>query len=288
MRSLLGTKRVGHTGTLDPDATGILPICVGKATKLAQYLLTSDKEYHVIMQLGETTDTQDASGRRTGGLPTAGLEPEIIQATLMSFVGKCRQIPPMYSAVKIGGVPLYRLARKGEEVERKPREIEIHAIRSVVVEGDFVTFEVACSKGTYIRTLCADVGERLGVGGRLHQLTRLRTGPFVLQDAISLEEVKAFQDEGTLSQRLIPIARMVDGLAEVSIRAEAVERILCGGAVVKSAIRNLSGVFRPGDKVRLTDPSGRLLGIGVALTAAAEALQSREQERIVKSDRILL
>jgi tRNA pseudouridine55 synthase len=288
VRSLLGTQKVGHTGTLDPDATGVLPVCVGKATKLSQYLLASEKEYRVVLKLGETTDTQDGSGRRTGGSGRVDLDEASVRAALSRFVGKGTQIPPMYSAVKQGGVPLYRLARRGEVVAREPREVEIREIRFLGMAGDRVTFEMVCSKGTYVRVLCADVGEALSVGGHLETLVRLRTGPFTLGETLTLEELESLVRNGGLSERLISPDRMVEGLPRIRLRPPWVRRVQCGAPVEADAVLMVERSFVSGDRVRLSDDEGRLIGIGVALCDQSEAVPPLRGTTIVKIDRILL
>lgn len=288
VRGILGVRKAGHTGTLDPDATGVLPICLGWATKLSQYLLLSEKEYRVVMKLGETTDTQDAGGRRTGGSGPTDLPEGVVRSVLDQFVGRITQVPPMYSAVKVGGVPLYRLARKGKEVPRPSREVEIREIRFLGMEGDRVSFDVVCSKGTYIRTLCADIGERLGVGACMESLIRLRTGPFRLEDAVTLEALEAMARSERLHTRLIPPDRIVGDLPEVRLTPAAAERTLCGAQVEGAGIFRIEGEFLSGEKVRLTDGEGRLIGMGEALYDRGRIPLREKHEKIVKIDRILV
>ena len=180
MRRICDTKKVGHAGTLDPDAVGVLPICVGRATKVIEYLMEEDKAYHVELMLGMATDTQDSSGSVLYEKPVTASITEI-EETIKSFVGESMQIPPMYSAIRVNGKRLYELARKGLEVERNPRAITISQIdiSSINKKDDkvIVLFDVDCSKGTYVRTLCNDIGERLNCGGHMTSLTRTRSGP---------------------------------------------------------------------------------------------------------------
>ena len=180
IRRLYQIKKVGHAGTLDPDASGVLPLCIGKATKVIEYLMDKDKAYRVELVLGMATDTQDASGNIILEEPVLASNDEI-KAAIKSFLGKQEQIPPMYSAVRINGKRLYELARKGIEVERNPRPVTFYKIdiSSIERKSDkaVVTFDVECSKGTYIRTLCHDIGELLGCGGLMNALERTRSGP---------------------------------------------------------------------------------------------------------------
>lgn len=205
MRRLTGIKKVGHTGTLDPDATGVLPVCIGNATKVADMLTLSDKRYSAELTLGKTTDTQDASGKVLTQREV-NVSAEEIEDTVRSFIGEIEQIPPMYSAVKQNGKKLYELARKGIEVERKKRKITIREINitEIDIENGRVKLDVLCSKGTYIRTLCADIGERLGVGAYMSALERTQTGPFTLDESYTLDKLEKRRDEGTLKETLIP------------------------------------------------------------------------------------
>lgn len=193
VRRLLGTRKVGHTGTLDPLGTGVLPICVGNATKMAGFAQMADKVYRVTMRLGASTDTQDSTGEVLRAAPLEdGVDWEArVREALDRMVGTIWQTPPMYAAVKVGGEPLYRKARRGETVEREPRRISIYDITDVAVTLPDVTFTLSCSKGTYVRTVAADVGEELGVGAHMTALTRLACGPISIDEAISIERLAA-------------------------------------------------------------------------------------------------
>ncbi len=182
-----GKLRVGHTGTLDPMATGVLPICFGAATKISALLMNSEKEYDAVLQLGQETDTEDATGTVLRSTPVPAFSLEQLAETFHSFVGTVMQRPPIYSAVKVNGAPLYQSARKGVVVERAARPITIKAIQITKVAGSQIFFNVVCSKGTYIRTLCADIGARLGVGGHMGALRRVRAGIFSIADAVPLD-----------------------------------------------------------------------------------------------------
>ena len=201
MRGILRQKKIGHTGTLDPDAVGVLVVCLGTGTKLVEMLTDHDKEYIAVVKLGVVTDTQDMSGQvlETADVNVTG---EQLREAAKAFVGDYDQIPPMYSAIKQNGKKLYELAREGIEVERKPRKIHIDAITILDdshLESDHIfTMEVKCSKGTYIRTLCHDIGARLGCGAAMQHLTRTRVGAFSLDTAITLSQLEAMRDEGTL------------------------------------------------------------------------------------------
>ena len=214
-RKLFDTPRVGHTGTLDPMATGVLPVLLGRAAKASDYVMAHDKEYLCEMKLGITTDTEDTTGEvltTSDNIPT---EEEVL-CVCASFVGKISQIPPMYSAVKVGGRKLVDIAREGGEVERQPREVEIHSLDVKKISDDTYSMRVACSKGTYIRTLCSDIGKNLGCGAAMSSLVRTRTGKFSLEDCITIEELEnmTFEDRLKLPK---PVESLFMDLPEVSV-----------------------------------------------------------------------
>lgn len=195
LRGIFRQQRVGHTGTLDPEAEGVLPVCLGRATAACAFLENWDKTYRCVMRLGITTDTQDMTGRVLRESEVSQTEQEIVSVA-MGFVGAYDQIPPMYSAVKVNGKKLYELARAGKEVERKPRRVEIRDIRVERVDLPLVSMEVICGKGTYIRTLCHDIGERLGCGACMEHLVRTRVGDFSVEASKTLAQVERFVLEG--------------------------------------------------------------------------------------------
>jgi len=192
LRGITRQKKIGHTGTLDPDATGVLPVCFGSATKLCDYLTDKTKEYEATFKFGIVTDTQDISGEVIEQHEVVDITKEILAQTIMSFVGKQQQIPPMYSALKVDGKRLYELAREGKVVERKPRDIEIYNISIVDVDEEKweAVIRVECSKGTYIRTLCNDIGAKLGCGATMTKLIRTRSGNFSIEDALTVEQIE--------------------------------------------------------------------------------------------------
>ncbi len=223
VRRILGVKKIGHTGTLDPMATGLLPLCIGGATKIARFLEGGEKEYRATIKFGVETDTYDAEGKVVAESDTSGVNEEMVLEALTQFKGKIQQIPPMYSAVKIGGTPLYKLARKGITVEREPKEVEISDIDVEEFTMPLLTMRITCSKGTYIRTLCHDLGSAVGCGAHLVALRRTRSGYFSIQDAITLDADKSemiesivppkgviakFQDESvsTIMKRVLKVA----------------------------------------------------------------------------------
>ncbi|MDO4633402.1 MAG: tRNA pseudouridine(55) synthase TruB [Eubacteriales bacterium] len=207
LRGILHQKKIGHTGTLDPDAVGVLPVCLGNATKLCDLLTDHEKTYRAVLLLGQTTDTQDTSGTV---LTTAEVtvDEEKVKEAILSFEGDYDQIPPMYSALKVNGKKLYELAREGKEVERKARRVQIRKIVIEKMELPRVTIEVTCSKGTYIRTLCHDIGAVLGCGGCMEQLTRTRVGTFSLENALTLDQIKEFSEADRLMESIVPVEQV--------------------------------------------------------------------------------
>lgn len=204
LRGILKQKKIGHTGTLDPAAEGVLPACLGKATKVCDLLTDKDKTYQAVLHLGITTDTQDMTGEILEEAPVLISEEQVREA-VMSFAGEYDQIPPMYSALKVGGKKLCDLAREGKTVERKARKIRILEITIEKVELPFVTMTVTCSKGTYIRTLCHDIGEKLGCGGCMESLLRTRVSSFGIKDSLKLSTIEELQQQGQIRQALMAV-----------------------------------------------------------------------------------
>ena len=190
LRGIVGQKKIGHTGTLDPDAEGVLPVCLGRATKVCDMLTEKDKTYEAVLLLGKETDTQDISGTVLRVGETEGLTQEQVKDCVMSFVGEYDQIPPMYSALKVNGKKLYELAREGKTIERKSRKVEIKEIRILEMALPRVRMEVSCSKGTYIRTLCHDIGEKLGCFGCMESLLRTKVSRFEIESSLKLSEIQ--------------------------------------------------------------------------------------------------
>ena len=205
LRGIVGQKKIGHTGTLDPDAEGVLPVCLGRATKVCDMLTEKDKTYEAVLLLGKETDTQDISGTVLRVGETEGLTQEQVKDCVMSFVGEYDQIPPMYSALKVNGKKLYELAREGKTIERKSRKVEIKEIRILEMALPRVRMEVSCSKGTYIRTLCHDIGEKLGCFGCMESLLRTKVSRFEIESSLKLSEIQKKREEGKLSEIITPL-----------------------------------------------------------------------------------
>ena len=227
LRGIVKQKKIGHTGTLDPDATGVLPVCLGNATKLCDMLTDKSKEYEACMLLGVTTDTQDMSGKVLENKQVSCTQEEAREAVL-SFVGEYDQIPPMYSAIKVNGKKLYELARNGIEIERKPRRVEISHIEILECSLPEIHFRVSCSKGTYIRALCADIGDKLGCGAAMKSLIRTRVGTFVIEEAWKLSEVEKMVAEGKLLEHVIAPDRVFMEYPKVKVKS-VFEKALANG-----------------------------------------------------------
>ena len=260
VRKLFDTSRVGHTGTLDPMATGVLPVLLGRAAKASDYLMMHDKEYVCEMKLGITTDTEDVTGEiltRSDAIPS---EADVL-AVCASFVGKIEQVPPMYSAIKVDGRKLVDIAREGGEVERKPRPVEIYSIETHKVADDVYSMRVACSKGTYIRTLCSDIGKALGCGAAMQSLVRTRTGQFTLDDCVTIEELDGmtFEERLTLPK---PVENLFADLPEVGIPEYYVKLVRGGTSLYQ---KKLKVSFDDGQLIRLKN-RGEFLALGRAAT----------------------
>ena len=245
VRGILSYRKVGHTGTLDPEATGVLPICLGKGTKVSDMLMNSDKEYIAEVKLGVVTDTQDIFGEVTEKCDDFSVTFDELKSTINKFIGDIQQIPPMYSAIKINGVKMYDLARKGIEVEREPRNITIYDIELISFEGDVFKIRVKCSKGTYIRTLCHDIGKSLGCGACMQSLKRTQSGMFFEKDAITLSQLEESVKNNELDKVLVPTDRVFEMLPPVSVNDEIKTR-LKNGAV--STLNKDIGTYRVYDK----------------------------------------
>ncbi|MDD6194263.1 MAG: tRNA pseudouridine(55) synthase TruB [Lachnospiraceae bacterium] len=260
LRGILGMKKIGHTGTLDPEATGVLPVCVGKATKVCDLLTDKDKTYRAVMRLGIVTDTQDMTGNVLQQQDVTVTEQEV-RKTLQSFVGSSKQIPPMYSALKVNGQKLCDLARKGIQVERKPRDIFIHEIVVEDIALPLVTFTVTCSKGTYIRTLCQDVGEKLGCGACMDSLVRTRVSVFSIEDSLKLHEIEAMMKRGELEEHLVYVDEMFSRYPAVYALEEATAKLKNGNALTWEEVIPTDIQLQEKDLVRMYMADHRFVGI---------------------------
>lgn len=268
LRRLLGTRRVGHTGTLDPMATGVLPVAVGEGTRLVEFLMEGDKEYHATLRLGQTTTTQDAEGELIEERPWVSVDAPALEAALSGLRGDILQVPPMYSALKRDGVPLHRLARQGLEVERKARPVRIYRLEVLRVALPEVDLVVHCSKGTYVRTLAHDLGQALGCGAHLTALRRTRCGPFRIEACVSLDALEQWPTERPLP--LLGPAAALPELTRVEVGTEAAARLGNGVPPTLNQCQD-AGALEAGSRV--------LLGAGGKVLAIARFAPGREREK---------
>ena len=236
LRGILHMKKIGHTGTLDPEAEGVLPVVLGKATKLVDLLTEKQKTYEALLHLGLETDTQDMTGTVLEEKPVEVTEEEV-RTVIRSFLGEQQQIPPMYSALKVDGKKLYELAREGKTVERKPRAVQFYEIEIKKIELPYVRFSVTCSKGTYIRTLCHDIGQKLGCGGCMEELLRTRSGNFVWEDSMTLAQVEEAVRNGTIGDRVISIGQVLKDYPEIFCTREGDRLLENGNALAERFVR---------------------------------------------------
>jgi tRNA pseudouridine55 synthase len=260
LRGILKMRRIGHTGTLDPDAEGVLPVCLLKATKLCELLTDKEKAYRAVMKLGVVTDTQDMSGTVLEEKSVAVTEEDVLLA-IRSFVGEYDQIPPMYSALKVNGKKLYELARAGQVIDREPRRIQIISITVDEINLPFVTMTVACSKGTYIRTLCHDIGQKLGCGAAMDQLLRVRSGQFYLEDSMTLAEISRRMEENTLEECLIRPDLLFAHYPVLTVKASGEKLLYNGNPMPLDMLDGKENLPENGAMARIYDMKGEFIGI---------------------------
>lgn len=263
LRGICKQKKIGHTGTLDPDAVGVLPVCLGSGTKLCDMLTDWNKEYIAVLQLGVETDTQDMTGqilKVAAASMMDSLDADKITSVIMSFVGEYDQIPPMYSALKVNGKKLYELAREGKEVERKARRVEIEELEILDWKLPCVTMRVVCSKGTYIRTLCHDIGQQLGCGGAMKALTRSRVGIFGLENALTLNQLEQLRDENKISGVIIAPDAIFEKLQAVHVKTDGIKMLQNGNCLLKRQLREQID-YQDTQQIRVYDEQERFYGI---------------------------
>ena len=264
LRGILHQKKIGHTGTLDPDAEGVLPVCLGSGTKVCDLLTEKSKTYEAVLLLGKTTDTQDISGKVLSEVEVSCSEEEAKNAVL-SFLGAYDQIPPMYSALKVNGKKLYELARAGVEVERKPRRVEILSIEILSISLPRVSFRVQCSKGTYVRSLCQDIGEKLGCGGCMESLVRTRVAGFSIEESLRLSEIERLAAENQLKDKVLPVDGCFSEYPAYQARPEADRFLYNGNSVYErqaAPMESSKGSETGEDKcIRMYDSKGTFIGV---------------------------
>lgn len=255
VRKVTHEKKVGHTGTLDPEASGVLPICIGKATKIIDYIMENEKAYRVSFKLGMVTDTYDLEGKIISEKDASNITKEEIIKTIFEFVGNIKQIPPMYSALKKNGTRLYELARKGIEVEREARDITIYKIENIEIK-DEITMDVYCSKGTYIRSLCFDIGEKLNVGATMTKLCRIKNGNFTLKNGINVEDLNS----DTVEKNIISIEEALYRFDKLIINSKFT-KLLTNGVNVYDK-RLTKNEIKNNKLYRVYDDLGKFIGLG--------------------------
>ena len=266
LRGIFGQKKIGHTGTLDPDAEGVLPVCLGRATKVCDLLTDKDKTYEAVLLLGKETDTQDITGTVLKECDPSEITEETAKKCIESFIGEYDQIPPMYSALKVNGKKLYELAREGKVVERKSRKVQIYDIRIKEMKLPRIRMEVSCSKGTYIRTLCNDVGEVLGVGGCMESLLRTK-------DSMKLADIEKAKNEGRTEEIILPLDEVFVEYPKIIVTGRQAQLAYNGNPFPKESAKNLilpgkdggeddlSDIFSRYKKYRVYDEQGRFIAI---------------------------
>lgn len=253
VRRALDMKKIGHTGTLDPGATGVLPILVGTATRASDLLTAQDKRYRATVLLGTVTDTLDTDGEVIAEKPVSITESDI-RSILSGFVGNIEQLPPMFSAVQVGGQRLYHLARQGIEIERKPRSVTIYSIEILSIDIPRVTIDVHCSKGTYIRTLAADIGDKLGCGACIESLTRTQSGDFLIENSVTPEQLSELSEKGEAESVIIPTDKLFPDYEAVQLDKKRADR-------VKNGVPIYFGGKDFGQKLRIYDENGNFIAL---------------------------
>lgn len=260
LRGIVGQKKIGHTGTLDPDAVGVLPVCLGKATKLCDLLTDKNKTYETVMLLGTVTDTQDISGEVLSKHDLDCLDETTIIEAIKTFLGDYMQVPPMYSALKVNGKKLYELAREGIEIERQARLVKIFDIQIKEIDIPHVRMEVSCSKGTYIRTLCHDIGEKLGCGACMEELIRTKVSRFHIQDSLTLKQISEFKENDCLNEVIVSIDQMFSDYESVTLKDEYMS-LLYNGNVFSTKHLKSCACPDDGELFRVYDKDGQFIAI---------------------------
>ncbi len=286
VKKIMGAKKAGHTGTLDPMATGVLPVCLNEATKLAQFLTGENKEYLATMLLGVTTDTLDTEGEITGRSDKF-ISAEEIRAALVKMVGKIQQVPPAYSAVKHCGQPLYKYARKGIFLATSAREIEIYSIVVEDISFPRVTFRIACSKGTYIRSICSDVGEVLGCGACLCGLRRLRSGLFSTDMAVSLENYERKEKKTELLAKLLPLTKSLPLLTGIEVEEEFANKLRDGMQPSIEAMQlHVLPFLEAGDMIKFVSEGGTLIAVAEMMASVSKFSELNGKHQAAKIVRV--
>jgi tRNA pseudouridine55 synthase len=287
VRKILGVKKAGHIGTLDPAADGVLPICLNRSTRIIQFLSPLQKTYLATLELGSETDTQDATGRKISTKDPSLINQSSVKQALRTFIGEQDQIPPMYSAKKKNGIPLYKLARNGINIDRDPVKVTVYSIDFIKKEKNQVLFEVQCSAGTYIRTLSHDIGKKLGCYAHLVRLTRTKVGLFGLGRTLTLEELKVAYEEGSLPKKLLPLEEVLMFLPAIRIKEEYLEPVSHGVALSKCFLESLPDRFEPGHYFRVLGNNDKILAVVEPVVDQDKLADLTPDDVVFKAKRVL-
>ena len=287
VRKILGVKKAGHIGTLDPAAEGVLPICLNRSTRIIQFLSPLQKTYRATLELGSETDTQDATGRKISTKDPSLVNETKIKQVFQTFLGEKDQIPPMYSAKKKNGIPLYKLARNGINIARDPVKITVYSIDFIKKEENQVLFEVRCSAGTYIRTLSHDIGKKLGCYAHMVRLTRTKVGLFGLGRTLTLEELKVAYEEGSLPEKLLPLEEALNFLPAIRVKEEYLESVSHGVALSKCFLETLPDRFEPGHYFRVFGNNDKVLAVVEPVVNQDKLPELTPRDIVFKAKRVL-
>jgi len=287
LRRILSTRKIGHAGTLDPSADGVLLACINKATKVAQFLTQYDKEYDAVIKLGVTTDTYDGEGKVLQIKDDLEIGGNQIRDAVSSFAGWIQQTAPLYSALKFQGKSMYQYARANVKVEPKRREVEIKSLEILDLKIPLVHLRINCSKGTYIRSLASELGEKLGCGAYLFSLRRTRVGPFKVDEALSLESISDIQAAGRIEEVLLPIEKIMSGLPSIVVEENFANKIQHGLPLKSSSVLSVEGDFDVNQTISVKDKQKRIIAVGRALTAARNFLDLNYDSRLFEYLRVI-
>ncbi len=286
VRKIFGAKKAGHTGTLDPNASGVLPVCIGKATRIGQFLLKSNKVYFGRMKLGSRTDTQDAEGKITERCDDFSVSEEQVLDVFSRYIGEIKQVPPMYSAKKIDGKKLYELARKGIVIEREPKTVNIASLSFLGLEDDEILFRAETSPGTYIRTLCDSIGNDLSCGAHLKSLVREKVGNMDIEDATPLDRLHELKKDGRLNEVVKDMNQALSFLPAVHVDLKTESGIIRGLPIPKRGFSPLQCPFKAEDVFRVIGPNGKLVALMESLLGSEDYEKISSEAPVLKSRKV--
>ena len=288
LKHILNVKKIGHIGTLDPEVTGLLPLCVGKATKIVELISNFEKIYVGVMKLGIKTDTQDASGKVLSVCSDTNVSDEELRNVLDDFKGEIDQTPPMFSAAKYKGQRLYKLARMGLHVDVAPKKVHIYSLEMLDRKDELIRLKIKCSKGTYIRTLFNDIGDKLGCGAHMVELERTKIGGFDISDSITLSKIKELKESNRLGDAVIPIDDVLNFMPVIYMEEGEEKAVLNGNTIWKDSIKDISKDFMPEDIVLIKNYKGELLALGKAVVSKKEISSLNDGDPVFRPKKILV